>query len=315
MPAGTVQYNWDARGYNATGGRINLGGVWSVGVWYRLVGSSTFVFGNAYGRIYMDNVAPLFLLDANPPTLTNNPQLTVTGAVGDSGMWSFGEVAGGVYVNGQRADLFPRAPALIFTANNNELMFERTLTLSEGSNAIEVYALDTAGNRSAATMNFTVVLDTIPPAITFTGARTYTVDEEVLVTCTATDTGSGVATTTCGGAPILQSPAWQLPLGPTTVSATATDLAGNSTTASATVTVIVTHDSLAALVSRFVGGALGQSLLIKLETSKAARARGDAYAANNMLVAFQGEVSAQAGKAIAADLAAVLIRLAEALKQ
>ena len=38
-------------------------------------------------------------------------------------------------------------------------------------------------------------------------------------------------------------------------------------------------------------------------------------AANYMLLAFQGEVSAQAGKAIGPDHATLLMRLAEALKQ
>ena len=313
VPAGTVQFNWDARGINATGGKINLIGVFSVGIHYRLVGSSTFSFGTAYGRMYIDSTAPTIFVDTGMPTLTNNPQLVVTGAVGDTGMWSFGEAGGGVFVNGARADLFSRS-AEIFAANN-ELAYEKIVTLSEGANTIEVYAQDAAGNRSAITRSFSVVLDSIPPTITFSGARTYTVDEEVLVTCTATDSGSGVATTTCGGAPLLQSPAWLLPLGPTTVSATATDVAGNTTTASATATVIVTHDSLAALVARFAADAPGNSLYAKLDASEAAAARGNTGASNNILSAFQQEVNAQAGKTISAAHAALLASLAEALKR
>ena len=314
VPAGQVQFTWDARSVTLAGVKGNLGGVWSVGIHYRLVGSSTFSFGTAYGRMYMDSTAPQIFVDTGMPSLTNNPQLTVVGAVGDTGMWSFGEVGGGVFVNGQRADLYPRAPAVTFAANN-ELAYEKTITLAEGLNTIEVYAQDAAGNRSAVTRTFTVVLDSIPPVITFSGARTYTVDEEVLVTCTATDSGSGIATTTCGGAPLLQSPAWLLSLGPHTVSATATDVAGNTTTASATATVIVTHDSLAALTARFVGDVLGNSLYAKLDASEDAAASGNVGASNNMLSAFQNELAAQSGKKISAEQASLLAGLAEALKR
>ena len=315
VPAGPVAYTWDVRGYNATGGRINLVGTWSVGVYYRLVGSGTFAFGNAYGRLYLDNAAPLFALDASVPTLVRDPQLTITGAVGDTGMWAFGEAGGSLLVNGQSADLFPRAPAQIFTLNNNELAFEARLTLVEGANPIVIYALDAAGNRSVATATYSIFLDTIPPVITFSGARSYTVDEEVLITCTASDAGSGIATTTCGGAPLLRAWAWQLPLGPTTVHATATDVAGHTTTASATATVVVTHASLAALTTRFIDGALGKSLLAQLDASQRAAANGNLTASNNALSAYEREVQAQTGKAISGDLAAALLRFAAALRR
>jgi hypothetical protein len=289
--------------------------VWSVGIHYRLPGATTFSFANAYGRLYVDNVAPLIGLDAAVPTLTNTPQITIRGAVGDTGMWSFGEVGGAVFVNGQRADLYPRNPPVIFTGNNNELAFEITLTLNEGANPITIFAQDAAGNRSPTTLTYSIVLDTIPPAITFSGARTYTVDEHVTVTCTASDSGSGVVSTTCGGAPLLDSDAWRLPLGPTTVSATATDHAGNTTTASASATVVVTHSSLITLASRFAGDRLGKSLVAQLAASQAAAARGNTDAANRTLAAFQNEVRAQAGKSLAPEHADVLLHLSAALSR
>jgi minor extracellular serine protease Vpr len=300
---------WNVR--NSTGG--GLTGVWSIGVYYRLVGSSTFAFGNAYGRLYVDNVAPLIGIDPGVPALTNQPEIVIRGAVGDVGMWTFGEVGGAVFVNGQRADLYPRAPAQIFTANNNELAFQITLQLTEGANEVAIYAEDAAGNRSAATIEFTIVLDTVPPVITFAGARTYTVDEVVEVTCTATDAGSGVASTTCGGAPLLLTDAWRLPLGPTTVSATATDYAGNTTNASATVTVAVTYSSLATLTSRFTSGALGRSLLAQLDAARSAASRGNLTGVNGALQAYQQEVQAQAGKQLTAEQAAALVGFAAGL--
>lgn len=311
LAPGIKTHTWNVR--NATGGTLT--GLWSIGVHYRLAGASTFTFGTAYGRLYVDNVAPLIGLDAAVPALTNNPQLTIRGAVGDTGMWNFGEVGGAVYVNGQRADLYPRSPSVIFTGNNNELAFEITLTLSEGTNPITVYAQDSSGNRSAMTLTYSIVLDTVPPVITFTGARTYTVDEHVTITCTATDSGSGVASTTCGGAPLLDTDAWRLPLGPTTVSATATDLAGNSTTASASATVTVTYQSLIALTSRFTGGQVGGSLAAQLSAAANAAARGNTLAANNALAAYRNEVQAQTGKALTAEHAEALLRIAAGLSR
>jgi hypothetical protein len=263
----------------------------------------------------VDNVAPLIGIDPGVPSLTNQPEIVIRGAVGDVGMWTFGEVGGAVYVNGQRADLYPRTPAQIFTANTNELAFDITLQLSEGANPVVIYAEDAAGNRSASSIEFTIVLDTTPPVITFTGARTYTVDEMVEVSCTATDAGSGVASTTCGGAPLLQTEAWRLPLGPTTVSATATDYAGNTTNATATVTVEVTYSSLAALTARFTSGSIGQSMLAQLDAAASAAARGNVSAANGALQAYDHEVLAQAGKRLTAEHAAELLRLSASLMQ
>jgi hypothetical protein len=309
LAPGMKTHTWNVR--TSTGGTLT--GLWSIGVYYRVPGATGFAFANAYGRLYVDNALPLIALDAAVPALTNNPQLTIRGAVGDIGMWSFGEVGGAVFVNGLRADLYPRSPAAIFTANNNELAYEITLTLNEGANPITIYAQDAAGNRSSVTLSYSIVLDTQPPVITFTGARTYTVDERVTITCTATDTGSGVASTTCGGAPLLDTDAWQLPLGATTVSATATDNAGNVANASASATVMVTHDSLIALTARFVSGGLGSSLAAQLSASAAAAARGNTLAANNALAAYRNEVQAQAGKTLTNAQAEALLRISAGL--
>jgi hypothetical protein len=68
-------------------------------------------------------------------------------------------------------------------------------------------------------------------------------------------------------------------------------------------------------VTRFAAGAPGHSLYAKLENSRAALARGNIGASNNMLSAFQSEVNAQAGKKISAEDAALLASLANALKR
>jgi hypothetical protein len=73
--------------------------------------------------------------------------------------------------------------AQIFTANNNELAYDITLALSEGANAIEIYAVDSANNRSAATIALTITRDSQPPVIAFTGARTFPTGTEYSGDC------------------------------------------------------------------------------------------------------------------------------------
>ena len=82
--------------------------------------------------------------------------------------------------------------------------------------------------------------------------------------------------------------------------AKAIDNAGNSG-GSTSVTVAVTADGLCNLTKQWTtqsgkGGGIAQSLCVKLQ--------------HDQVVAFSNEVSAQSGKAIAADKAAIFIALA-----
>jgi minor extracellular serine protease Vpr len=313
VDAGPVSYDWNVR--SSTGGTLT--GNWTFAVWYRLAGQTGFTAGPIY-RIYIDNVAPVIALEEVLPSVTNQSQVVVRGAVFDTGMFTWGEVGGKVLVNGEPADLFPRAPTVVFQGAgwNSELAFDHTVTLTEGSNTIVIYAEDAAGNRSTQTFDLETLLDTIAPTITFSGAGTYTIDQTVTVSCIATDEGSGVATTTCGGTPLLSAEAWELPLGETTVSATATDVAGNTTTASAIVTVNVTHQSLIEVATTLLAGAEPvKSLIAHLEAAKTSFDRGNFASMNNQLSSFQNELRAQSGKSVSAETADLLIGFAEALKQ
>jgi minor extracellular serine protease Vpr len=181
---------------------------------------------------------------------------------------------------------------------------------ADGQYAVSYFATDKAGNAEAA-QNAAVWIDATAPVVTIAGAGTFTVDQAVTVTCTATDNLSGVVGTPCA-APLVQKQAWELALGTTSVSATAVDAADNSATATATVTVRATFDSLATLTARF--GANGNSLVAQLNAAKDAAARGNASACNNALHAYQNAVAAQSGKSLTAAQAAVLTNLANALK-
>ena len=187
-----------------------------------------------------------------------------------------------------------------------------SVTISaEGTTTLSFFATDNAGNEEVA-KSVAVNIDKTAPTVQFTGTGTYTVDQTVTVTFAATDTLSGVASQS--GDSVVEVPAYTLELGVHSVNAQATDKAGNVGTGSSSYTILVTYASLCALVERFVTEAgVHQSLCTKLKNAQAAEARGELTAKANILKAFINEVSAQTGKSIPQDKAAVLTRLAQAL--
>jgi hypothetical protein len=95
--------------------------------------------------------------------------------------------------------------------------------------------------------------DTTAPVITFEGnAGTYTVDQSVTITCTASDATSGVASTDCTN---IDLPAYSFNPGTTQYTFIATDAAGNSGTTTLTFTVVVDLPGVQALIDRFVSKA------------------------------------------------------------
>jgi len=184
-----------------------------------------------------------------------------------------------------------------------------SLTVSaEGDTTVSFHAQDNAGNVEAA-KTLTARIDKTPPMVSYAGnLGTYTVDQSIAITCSAMDALSGIGSTTC--VDVLR-PAYELPLGSNTLSATAVDLAGNRASASVTFTVQVTEGSLCTLTQRFATKPqTAGSLCIKLE---AARRANSPQARAGQLGAFLSELDAQTGKAFSAADAAILSRLAQAL--
>jgi hypothetical protein len=188
----------------------------------------------------------------------------------------------------------------------------------EARHHISYKSTDNVGNAEAP-KSPEIDIDGTLPVVTYTGnAGSYTVDQQVNITCSSADPkladgepGSGVFSDTCRN---IIGPADSFKLGSNPFSAAATDVAGNVGTASTSFTVQVTYGSLCNLVQRFVtDSGIATALCSQLSAASAAAARGDVTTKSNILGAFISTVAAQSGKAMTSDQAAILTRLARAL--
>jgi probable HAF family extracellular repeat protein len=154
--------------------------------------------------------------------------------------------------------------------------------------------------------------DVTPPTISYSShPATYTVDQHVSITCTASDAESGIASDTC--API-DGDAYVFGLGQHTFSATATDNAGNSASASTSFTVSVTFGSLTNLTRRFVtNSTVADALVADLSDAEKASAKGKPKQVEAALNDYRHGVQAQVGKSITAERGSILIGLSQGL--
>jgi hypothetical protein len=187
---------------------------------------------------------------------------------------------------------------------------QSSTSAGEGAITLTSTCKDLAGNSASDTR--TVHVDTTAPVVTFAGnAATYSVDQSVSISCLASDALSGVASDTCTN---VSAPAWSLGLGTHTLSATATDNAGNLGSGSTSFTVTVNATSLCALVHQFsIKPGIANSMCVKLDAAAEAAARGLLKTQANNLRAFINEVAAQSGKALTADQATFLTKYAATL--
>jgi hypothetical protein len=109
---------------------------------------------------------------------------------------------------------------------------------------------DRAGN--TATVSYAAQIDIVAPTVTYSGnAGTYPLLNNVAIACAAADDRSGVASSTCAST---SGPAWSFGPGAHTLSASATDQAGNTGTGTTTFTVTVKPADLCTLTKQFVQG-------------------------------------------------------------
>lgn len=218
-------------------------------------------------------------LDKTPPVLTGIP----TGLLGNSGWYR-----SNVTVNWSATDNISGVANPPCTAN--------TLSVDNAGTTFTCIATNGAGLSS--TLAVTVKRDATPPSIGYTGnAGTYTVDQTVAITCSASDAMSTLANNTCAN---INGNAYSFTLGTNTYSANAADKAGNESSVTTTFTVQVTAASLCALVERFASNqGVANSLCVKLD--------------HGSWEPFRNELSAQTGKKISDADAAILLRLVDAL--
>ncbi|HLO03170.1 MAG TPA: hypothetical protein VK191_08685 [Symbiobacteriaceae bacterium] len=190
-----------------------------------------------------------------------------------------------------------------------------TVTAEGQDQSVTGTATDNAGNTASLTVTG-INIDRSAPTLVIEGARAYTVDELVQITCTATEMLSGLVTDPCG-APLLAAPAATLALGQHVVTVAVVDRAGNVSEVSATFSIGVTYESLTTLTKQFVtkpGAAT--SLTGKLDAAAKAAAKGNLGARDAHLNGFGQELKGvQQSGAITAEQAELLRTLVEALKQ
>lgn len=238
--------------------------------------------------------------DASPPVVTPS----VTGTMGSNG-WYTSDVT----VSFSGADATSGIQENHHAGGAESQCHENTVSAdTPGATFICTY---TNGAGLSTTQSVTVKKDGTVPSVTYSGnAGTYSVDQQVSITCTATDAMSGVASSTC--API-SGPAYSFNLGVNNYTATALDRAGNGGTGATSFSVVVTSGGICALVTRFVSHAGTQnSLCAKLRAAQADRDRGGNNTGAGSVGAFISETEALTGKRLTSADAAILIALARA---
>lgn len=109
---------------------------------------------------------------------------------------------------------------------------------------------DLAGNTGSG--SYVVKVDKTPPTVIYSGnAGSYSLLAPVAITCNPSDTLSGIASSTCANT---SGAAWTFGAGVHKLSASATDVAGNTGAGSAAFTVTVSSADLCTLTRQFVDG-------------------------------------------------------------
>ncbi|XEC93306.1 Ig-like domain-containing protein [Paenibacillus tarimensis] len=181
----------------------------------------------------------------------------------------------------------------------------------DGEYTISYRSIDHAGNIEDA-QSITFKIDQTAPVVTFSvyGGTDYWIEETVTITCLAVDTVSGIADSTCED---ISAPAYTFEPGFHTVTAQATDAAGNEGSGTLHFEVKASPESLIRLVKQFLAEDPGIANSLSMKLDNAMKQSGKAR--ENMLNAFNHEVSAQSGKALTEEQAEILKRLADALRQ
>lgn len=228
----------------------------------------------------------IFAVDPTPPVIVPH----VAGRQGNDG-WYVGDV-------GLSWDVGDAQSPISATSGCEP----STITADTAGASVTCKATSDGGTAS---VTVTVARDATPPALTVpTGVVVDATDAMggvAVFASRAVDAVDPAPTVVC--APVSGT---RFAIGDTTVTCTAADAAGNSTTTSFVVHVRGAAEQLAMLAEAVDGFGPGRSLADKVALARAALAGGDVASASSILHAFEREVAAQSGKKLAPDAAAAL---------
>lgn len=211
---------------------LNSGGVWTLEGFTLQEGSNALLVeardpagnkGSATAAVILDTVPPAISVATPVDGLyTNIPLVTVTGTVNE-------DVAS-VTINGVTAS--------VSTTSSASTTFTATLTLIEGANTLVVTAVDRAGNSTSSTV--TATLDTVAPQLTVIGPADGALLNNGQITFGGAAAEPVVSVLVNGiAAQVGTSGGYTLPItlaeGNNTLTVTAIDRAGNSSTNTITV--------------------------------------------------------------------------------
>jgi hypothetical protein len=158
-----------------------------------------------------------------------------------------------------------------------------------------------------------VAADTTPPVISVPGSITVNATSPsgavVTYSVSATDPDDAVASLSC-----VPASGSTFPIGTTTVTCTATDTHGNTSTATFTIHVEGAAEQLADLLTAVTGIGPGTSLADKASQGEAYLVANDVADACSTLAAFINEVKAQSGITLLTSQAATLIATAQRIE-
>ena len=183
------------------------------------------------------------------------------------------------------------------------------LSTEDAGQSVTGEAIDNAGNSAQATVSG-IHIDKTAPSVSLSGTGSYTVDQTVSVTCSADDALSGVASSTCDGA---SGPAYSFGVGTHAVSASASDFADNSGSASGSFTVVVTRVSLCNVINQLVTKEKpAKELCTKLTTAETELSRGHLAKAQSIMRSYDTKLVSITGTAVSVENAMILKDLGQA---
>jgi len=159
----------------------------------------------------------------------------------------------------------------------------------------------------------TIKRDATLPVVTWNGnLGNYDLSDTIAITCSADDATSGIAVTTCMN---ISGPASMFGPGSHTFSASATDHAGNTASATVSFSIGVSHADVCAMTRQYISQpATAQSACTMLMTAQLARQSGNSAMAEISLLNYRLQIQSAAGRRyISTRHAAELIELSRSL--